>query len=668
VNFEDPTSITYGGGGFTENPANDGSVSGSISATLSGDSYLTPLDANTNVTLGNIPTGLVPSLSVELGTADWAAQSAEDNQWRSVTYGNNQFVAVAADGTNRVMTSPDGITWTPRVAAEANRWSSVTYGNGLFVAVSTSGTNQVMTSPDGITWTSRAAAEANLWFSVTYGNGQFVAVALRGMVVSGTNQVMTSADGITWTARAAAEANSWYSVTYGNGQFVAVAQTGTNRVMTSTDGITWTPRAAAEANGWDSVTYGNGQFVAVAQTGTNQVMTSTDGITWTARAAAEGNFWRSVTYGNGLFVAVAADGANRVMTSPDGITWTPKAAAEANGWFSVTYGNGQFVAVAADGTNRVMTASADTVATLTLSGNADEHAETNDLSDITFDFADSAFHTELAANITNATGPASTNLGVDFDDPNLVNLSVSSAMGAEADGTVITLTATASRAVEGNQTVNITTTGTAIAGSDYLLSNTIITLLDGQTSGNVTFTVQDDAVIESLEAATLTLVSPSISLTLGSTISQNIAITDNPDADDDTIPNDVDNCPNQSNADQADLDSDNIGDVCDSDADNDQVSSATDVDDLDPMVCLDTDFDSCDDCRSSTFAPNDDGLDTDGDGLCDVGDLDDDNDEIPDDIDNCPLVENLDQNPSLCEDEMCFPIITKDTGVAVICL
>lgn len=82
----------------------------------------------------------------------------------------------------------------------------------------------------------------------------------------------------------------------------------------------------------------------------------------------------------------------------------------------------------------------------------------------------------------------------------------------------------------------------------------------------------------------------------------------------------------------------------------------------------DTDFDSCDDCSSSTFAPNDDGLDTDGDGLCDVGDPDDDNDDVADEIDNCPLVENLDQNPSVCDDGLCFPIIIKSKGAAVICL
>ena len=166
-----------------------------------------------------------------------------------------------------------GITWTSRTSAANNDWRSVTYGNGLFVAVAATGTNNhVMTSPDGITWTSRTSAANNVWYSVTYGNGLFVAVAITGT----NNRVMTSPDGITWTSRTSAADNSWYSVTYGNGLFVAVAFSGTNNhVMTSPDGITWTLQTSAADIGWHSVTYGNGLFVAVAFTGTNnRVMTS----------------------------------------------------------------------------------------------------------------------------------------------------------------------------------------------------------------------------------------------------------------------------------------------------------------------------------------------------------------------------------------------------------
>jgi 6-phosphogluconolactonase (cycloisomerase 2 family) len=284
----------------------------------------------------------------------WDAQTAPagTDSITSVTYGNGLFVAVASGGSNYVITSPDGITWTARTPADGSTWRSVTYGNGLFVAVGLAGGfSGVMTSPDGITWTSRVSPEANQWYSVTYGNGLFVAVS-----IDGTNRVMTSPDGITWTGRTAASASNWRSVTYGNGFFVAVAYGGTNRVMTSPDGITWTTRTAADVNSsWYSVTYGNGLFVAVSVFGANRVMTSPDGITWTARNAAEANQWYSVTYGRGLFVAVAANGTNRVMTSPDGITWTARSAAEANGWQSVTYGNGRFVALSVDGTNHAMT-------------------------------------------------------------------------------------------------------------------------------------------------------------------------------------------------------------------------------------------------------------------------------------------------------------------------
>ena len=283
----------------------------------------------------------------------WNALTVDNNSWTSVTYGNDRFVAVSAHGgTNRVMYSPDGLTWTPVSAIENNRWYSVTYGNGKFVAVATDGTNRVMHSPDGINWTAASAPEANQWRSVIYANNKFVAVAST----VGPNQVMHSPDGLTWTGAAATEANSWRSVTYGNGRFVAVSYDGTNRVMYSdNDGLTWTAASAAGANIWQSVTYGNGKFVAVAADVPSQVMYSPDGNIWTYASAAEYSNWTSVTYGNGKFVAVGGSGTNSVtMHSIDGISWTAATATSQNSWESVTYGNGKFVAVSYNGTDRVM--------------------------------------------------------------------------------------------------------------------------------------------------------------------------------------------------------------------------------------------------------------------------------------------------------------------------
>jgi hypothetical protein len=70
----------------------------------------------------------------------------------SITYGNNQFVAVGSSGTIR--TSPDGVSWTVRTSGTNDALDalrvlySITYGNNQFVAVGSSGT--IRTSPDGV--------------------------------------------------------------------------------------------------------------------------------------------------------------------------------------------------------------------------------------------------------------------------------------------------------------------------------------------------------------------------------------------------------------------------------------------------------------------------------------------------------------------------------------
>jgi predicted extracellular nuclease len=115
----------------------------------------------------------------------------------------------------------------------------------------------------------------------------------------------------------------------------------------------------------------------------------------------------------------------------------------------------------------------------------------------------------------------------DNDSPPSVNLSLSAAAGSEAGQTVITVTATASAAVVGSQSVVLGVSGSNITTADYLLSDGLITIADGQTTGSVSFTIADDTLFEGSESATLTLSSPSAGISLGSTISQTITIADN---------------------------------------------------------------------------------------------------------------------------------------------
>lgn len=117
--------------------------------------------------------------------------------------------------------------------------------------------------------------------------------------------------------------------------------------------------------------------------------------------------------------------------------------------------------------------------------------------------------------------------GVAFAPIPAVNLSVSTNTASEADETIVTVTATASSPVNGNQTVSLAVTGAGITAGDYTLSNTTITILNGATTGTVTFTVVDDALVEGTETAILTIGNPSAGIALGATTTQHITITDN---------------------------------------------------------------------------------------------------------------------------------------------
>ena len=122
-------------------------------------------------------------LQVYNGTA-WVAIGGGSTEWNTITGDQTDVNLIGfTDGQDGGLDD-----FVSRTASEANNWQSITYGNGLFVAVAATGTNRVMTSPDGVTWTARSATgDDNIWTSVTYGNGLFVAVA-----DDGTNRVMTA--------------------------------------------------------------------------------------------------------------------------------------------------------------------------------------------------------------------------------------------------------------------------------------------------------------------------------------------------------------------------------------------------------------------------------------------------------------------------------------------
>jgi len=104
-----------------------------------------------------------------------------------------------------------------------------------------------------------------------------------------------------------------------------------------------------------------------------------------------------------------------------------------------------------------------------------------------------------------------------------------------------------------------------------------------------------------------------------------------------------DNCEKIKNPDQKDFDSDQMGDVCDPDDDNDM---SKDIDDCEPFNqwVYPGAVEQCDGMDNDCDGKLDEGYpDFDLDGSADCVDVDDDNDGMDDEFDNCPFLFNPDQ-------------------------
>jgi hypothetical protein len=313
----------------------------------------------------------------------WTSRSAaENNGWKSVTYGNGLFVAVSADGTNRVMTSTNGTTWTAKAAAVDSKWYGVAYGNGLFVAVSSDGTGhramasfEVMTPgiPTINSITALSTTQLQVAFTAPESTG---ATAISNYEYSLNN-------GSTWVTPSPAVTASPLTIsgltqgtTY-NVQLRARNTTGTGlgcgtaTVNATTLNVPNAPTALSASAG---LGVANISFTAPSNDGgaaiTNYEYSTNNGTSWTAVSPASTNTSFTIA---GLTNCTAYDvkvravnsegsgsASSAVSVTPQngvqgGINWTSRSSAADNEWRSVTYGNGLFVAVSSNGTNRVMT-------------------------------------------------------------------------------------------------------------------------------------------------------------------------------------------------------------------------------------------------------------------------------------------------------------------------
>jgi hypothetical protein len=158
-----------------------------------------------------------------------------------------------------------------------------------------------------------------------------------------------------------------------------------------------------------------------------------------------------------------------------------------------------------------------------------------EFSDARNDQASIAAYQPLANNINNWTGNnssltlSSTDFTIASANPS-VELSASAGSGSEGAVSTVTITATTSGNVTGDQTVTLSASGTGITATDYTWTNGgVITILNGASIGSITFTVVDDADVEGDETATLGFTGGSLSAGLipGTSTSVDFDINDN---------------------------------------------------------------------------------------------------------------------------------------------
>ncbi len=255
-----------------------------------------------------------------------------------------------------------------------------------------------------------------------------------------------------------------------------------------------------------------------------------DSATLGGLGAGNGNFTGGETYTVvlnlptpvQLAIATTPSGGNASETDATAITVTATTAAPVIGNQTVSVAL-TGIATAADFTGTIPTqiaiADGQTTGSFTVNINNDLLIEGTEIA--TFAISNPSAGLTLGAT-------TSGNVTITDNDFPTVNLSVVPSTGTEEGANLVTVTATASSTVVGNQTVAVNLSGAGILPTDF--TGTIpstITILNGQTTGSFTVNLNDDLLIEGSETAIFTIATPSAGLTLGATTTGNIAITDN---------------------------------------------------------------------------------------------------------------------------------------------
>jgi hypothetical protein len=213
--------------------------------------------------------------SVAHGAAGWVATGTIDpGTWRSSDGLHWSVVAVDLPGLQRAQVQ----ALRAGFAMVARRY------------VDGQSSSRLLTSPDGATWT---PLDLPAGVSALQPGGAMGLMAVRGDQVNGSpvSRVVSSRDGLSWMALILPDGVQGLSTTIqlAGGSYVGVGTVGT--MVTSADGVTWRV-STGPASRVDSLAIVGGRLVAIARvpsTGVSALWESADGVSWQRVALLDGN-------------------------------------------------------------------------------------------------------------------------------------------------------------------------------------------------------------------------------------------------------------------------------------------------------------------------------------------------------------------------------------------
>jgi hypothetical protein len=293
----------------------------------------------------------------------WTARNSADDTkawyklvWASGAGGTGRFIATALNIANNFMYSSDGINWSPSsfsdttVAPYGMAYSS---SLGLVVAVCPTGTYRILTSPDGNTWTVRVTSTQYIaaFYNVSWEGTYFVA-----QCSSAIGAYFVSYDGINWFSKHIPILASTVAISGAvrNNRMVRYVS---NSFPTMIDNYLNFPSLVANTNVIQNMVYANGTLVAITTTTSFKTMRSTNFHTWTNVASYQPTYTWIGAATNGTNIYASATNGTIMGSTDQGATWSLSGGLTTSNLRNGCYGDSGYIFVGSTSTNRLVTSS-----------------------------------------------------------------------------------------------------------------------------------------------------------------------------------------------------------------------------------------------------------------------------------------------------------------------